>query len=285
MITRALLAAAAMIAALSGSAFAGPPKMLFEGAATIPNARQYLLRAESSGREYLVRVAEPAKPPPLGQKSPVIYVLDGNWYFGIATDIARMIPIGTSTPSAYVVAIGYTDPDFESVVTNREHDFMFGHFEDRPEIGGGGDAFLSFLVDELRPFIEQKYSVDRDRAFLAGQSLGGIFATNVLLKARDSFDGYLIGSPSIWADKTALPAARNLSSAAAAKRVMIGVGGLESPGMRENAAALATALSRQETGLEISSRLFENQHHMSMHGPWFAEGFRYMLDRPVSQVK
>lgn len=281
MIMRNLLAVAALLAALASDAFAAPPKILSQGDATLTQTQQFLLRDESTGREYLVRVAEPTKQSPTGTKPPVIYVLDGNWYFGLATDIARMLPIGTSTPPAYVVAIGYTASDFDSVVTNREHDLMYGRFADRPEVGGGGAAFQSFLLNDLRPFIEGKYGADRDHAYIAGQSLGGQFVANLLISRPDSFAGYLIGSPSLWANSSILPAAKTFA-AGGGRRVMVGVGAEESPGMRDNTSALAAALSRPASGLIVSSRVFENQHHMSMQGAWFAEGFRYLLDRSAS---
>jgi len=271
----------------STAAGKGPPdqpKILSDGAAIIPGAHQFLLRDENSGREYLVRVAEPAKQSPAGTKPPVIYVLDGNWYFGLATDIARMLPIGTSTPPAYVVAIGYADSNFDSVVANREHDLMYGHFADRPEVGGGGAAFQSFLTGELRSFIERRYEVDPDRAYLAGQSLGGQFTAAVLLNDPDAFAGYLIGSPSLWANGDIMPAAQRFTQGAG-RRVMIGTGAAESPGMRDGAAALAAALSRPETGLAVSTRFFENQHHMSMQGPWFAEGLRFLMDGATGGIR
>jgi predicted alpha/beta superfamily hydrolase len=275
-----LLAVLAATACTNITSFAAPPQVVAEGDASLPRTHQFLLRAKETGREYLVRIAEPVKASPAGQKPPVIYVLDGNWYFGLAADIARMLPIGTTTPPAYIVAIGYSDPEMDSVVANREFDLMHGRFPGRPEAGGGGAAFQSFLIRDLRPFIEQRYQIDSKRAYLAGQSLGGLFATKVMLTQPDGFAGYLIGSPSLWADDSILPTATHFS-AGSERRVMIGVGAEESPNMRAGAEALATALERPASGLALSSRKFENQHHMSMQGSWFAEGFRYLLDAPA----
>lgn len=274
---RTHVAVATLLLALTGCAYADPPKILSESVATIQQSHQYLLRDEKTGREFLIRVAEPTKRPPEGQKAAVFYVLDGNWYFGIATDIARMLPVGTYTSPSYIVAIGYNVTEFDDVVANREHDMMFERFADRPDIGGGGAAFLSFLTDDLRPFIEQRYAADPARAYLAGHSLGGQFTARVLLSKPNSFAGYLIGSPSLWADDTILPAAGRFV-AGGGKRVMVGVGAEESPGMQESAVKLATALARPETGLSVSARTFENHRHSSVQGPLFAEGLRFLLD-------
>ena len=264
-------------AAVAGAASAEPPKLLSEGEPVVPNGRQYLLRSGETGCEYLVRVAEPQKQPPEGQKAGVVYVLDGNWYFGLATDVVRMLPVGTTTPPVFVVAVGYPVTAYDDVVENRERDYTFQPFSDRPSTGGGGEAFARFLVDDLRAFIQQRYDVDRTQRYVAGQSLGGIFVTNLLLRRPESFSGYLIGSPSTWQDPTTLPAAR-LFSAGGGRRVFVGVGAEESPNMQRGVAGLVASLSRPEAGLKLLSRQFANQHHMSMYGTFFSEGMRYVLE-------
>jgi hypothetical protein len=40
---------------------------------------------------------------------PVVYVLDGNWYFGMVTDIIRPMAWCGSTTDAIVVGIGYAE--------------------------------------------------------------------------------------------------------------------------------------------------------------------------------
>lgn len=264
-------------AAMAGAAEAEPPKLLAEGEPVVPNGRQYLLRSSETGREYLVRVAEPQKQTPAGQKAGVVYVLDGNWYFGLATDIVRMLPIGTKTPPVFVVSVGYPVTAFDDVVENRERDYTYRPFGDRPSVGGGGEAFARFLVEDLRAFIDERHDVDRTRNYIAGQSLGGIFSANLLLRRPTSFSGFLIGSPSTWQDPTTLAAAQSFS-AGGGRRVFIGVGAEESPNMQSGVADLVASLSRRETGLRVLSRKFDNQHHMSMYGAWFAEGMRYVLD-------
>ena len=82
---------------------------------------------------------------------------------------------------------------------------------------GGNDAFLSFLVDELKPAIAKAMVVDPSRQALFGHSLGGLFVLHALFVRSDSFDTYIAGSPSIWWGKKAILArwrrSRPLSSA------------------------------------------------------------------------
>ena len=60
-------------------------------------------------------------------KWPVVYVLDGNWYFGMATDMIRPTSWCGSISDAIVVGIGYPEDEnpieaFREIFTRRDHD-------------------------------------------------------------------------------------------------------------------------------------------------------------------
>ena len=46
---------------------------------------------------------------------------------------------------------------------------------------GGADRFIAFLHDELKPWLRERFAVDPDDSMFFGDSLGGLFATYVLL--------------------------------------------------------------------------------------------------------
>lgn len=129
---------------------------------------------------------------------PVIYLLDGNSFF---TDIVAFIE--QHDTQIIVVAIDYPD------TTRRELDFLPNPPVIIPEIlsngkenvfknYGGADNFLQFLQTELKPHIEQKFTIDRDRQIIFGHSLGAIFVLHTLFTQPDSFSHYIASSPSIW---------------------------------------------------------------------------------------
>lgn len=72
--------------------------------------------------------------------------------------------------------------------------------------GGGGDAYLRFLSDELKPAIESdpllrgRLLTDRAHTALAGSSLGGLITAYAGLKQRDVWGRLGIFSPSTWWD-------------------------------------------------------------------------------------
>lgn len=272
-----------VLAAALLAACAAAPEAPATSEASVSRSNAYVLHSKNTGRDYVVLVSAPIDPLPAGETAPVIYVMDGNWYFGMATDVVRMLKIGQEMGPVYVVAIAYDDPKFEEVVARRETDLVHKRIAGPAGMmGGGGEAFLSFLTDEVRPFIEERFPVDSSRSVLAGQSLGGLFATNVLLSKPDSFSGYLIGSPSLWADMSLLDEAKAFT-AGGGRAVYVGVGGGESPAMRSNAKKLAEALSARSTGLRTQYAELARHSHSSMHGAWFTAGLPYLLPKGKSE--
>ena len=62
------------------------------------------------------------------------------------------------------------------------------------------DAYLDFLLDELLPWVREKYGVELDasRTVISGRSLGGLFAGYACLRRPDVFGNALMQSPSLW---------------------------------------------------------------------------------------
>lgn len=84
---------------------------------------------------------------------------------------------------------------------NRRRDFTFptSISSDKtkyPE-SGNSSKFISFIENELQPFINSKYNTSKIKTII-GQSLGGLLATEILLKKPFLFNNYIVVSPSIW---------------------------------------------------------------------------------------
>lgn len=133
---------------------------------------------------------------------PVVYLLDGSadedfihtvglFQFNTFSWIDRV-------PKSIVVGIATVD---------RRRDFTFPSTIESEKKNypttGHSDKFISFLENELKPFINSRYKTNLS-AMLIGQSLGGLLATEVLLKKPELFNKYLIISPSIWWDNGSL---------------------------------------------------------------------------------
>ncbi len=120
---------------------------------------------------------------------PVLYLLDGGFHFHHTSGIVQFLSAQGLIPEMILVAITNVD---------RNRDFSPTHVDRIPTSGGAGN-FLSFLTEELTPYINQNY---RTQAFdiLVGHSFGGTFATYALLENPDEFEAYIAISPYLHYD-------------------------------------------------------------------------------------
>lgn len=129
-------------------------------------------------------------------KYPVTYLLDGSadedfihvvglYQFNNFSWINRV-------PKSIVVGIANID---------RKRDFTYQTSieEDKKRYLTCGKSanFISFIESELQPFIEMKYKTNNSKTII-GQSLGGLLATEILIKKPKLFNKYIIISPSLW---------------------------------------------------------------------------------------
>jgi len=64
---------------------------------------------------------------------------------------------------------------------------------------GGADKFLSFLKNELVPYVNKTYPASGNN-ILYGHSLGGLFSVYAFLAEPQLFNAYLVVDPSLWWD-------------------------------------------------------------------------------------
>lgn len=129
---------------------------------------------------------------------PVIYLLDGSADEDFI-HIAGLVQFNNFSwinrvPKTIVVGIANTD---------RKRDFSFpstvASDKTRMPTSGKSANFIAFIEKELQPYIEGNYKTNSDK-MLIGQSLGGLLATEILLKKPTLFNKYIIISPSLWWD-------------------------------------------------------------------------------------
>jgi predicted alpha/beta superfamily hydrolase len=180
------------------------------------------MESKHTGREYRITISLPLGYAPAADEGwpfndtpaqwPVVYVLDGNWFFGMVTDMTRPVSWCGSTTDAIIVGIGYPeDKDpieaFRESFTRRRADLTPVRDEaeekamerqhKRPTPTGDAGGFLTFIKEELIPFIEGGYRADPARRILMGHSYGGLFGVFALFEAPGLFDTWILGSPTL----------------------------------------------------------------------------------------
>lgn len=131
---------------------------------------------------------------------PVIYLLDGSAnedFIHTVGLVQFQTMIGTMQP-AIVVGIANVD---------RKHDFTFptNNAQDKLDFPttGGSEKFIGFIEKELQPYVSKKYKTNHIKT-IVGQSLGGLLASEILLKKPQMFTNFIIVSPSLWWDDESL---------------------------------------------------------------------------------
>lgn len=127
---------------------------------------------------------------------PVLYVIDGGLdqdFFHIA-GLSQLTLINAERHPMIVVGIKTHDrrPEISPQATDPR--YQGNGFEG----WGGSHTFRRHLLEEVKPFIENKY--DTGRSAIMGESLAGLFIVEAFLETPQSFDDFISISPSLWWD-------------------------------------------------------------------------------------
>jgi predicted alpha/beta superfamily hydrolase len=254
----------------------------------LPASELRKLHSNLMGQDFLIYVQLPLNYIPDGSKEyPVLYVTEGNRSFPTYANISTIIGFpDTGFPQVIVVGIAY---DIETML-----DWAVGRTRDLTPVEdagteqywegllrgmsgdqslevttGGAPLFLSFICDELVPFIDSAYPVDPGNRALGGYSYGGLFSLFALFEHPGMFQRYFAGSPSIhYADRVMFEVEQAYSETHTdlPARLFLTMGGLEDESGIDNMKRMEEVLkSRNYPSLEVYSQIFEGEHHVSAY--------------------
>lgn len=153
-------------------------------------------RILQENRDYLV--SYPLSFPGKGKAYPLMIVLDGEDYFDWVSGMVRYYHNVGRVPEMLVVGVRSL---------NRWRDFTptRANIPDGTAVpdSGGGQKFISFLLDELIPDLEKKVPLTPYR-IIFGHSLAGLISVQALLDEDAAFSAAIATSPSLWWDNEVL---------------------------------------------------------------------------------
>ena len=277
----AILTSSFLLAALSTSP-ASAQKLI-----QVPKTETFTIASKAVGDSFEIRVMVPPTIPGETTRFPVVYMTDVHEGFIIGEDEMRLMMMG-DVPRFIAVGIGNASAaNIMEALLIRARDLTQVEFKAevggsfpianmvKPAVGTGGAAkFLSFIRDELIPVIDKRYPTDpKDRGYW-GDSLGGLFGTYVLFTQPDTFNRYIIGSPSLWWSKEDVMgiAEKYLASHNDIQaRIFLGVGGLEEGGpgsdfrMVTNTLKLERMLrAKNMPGVSLTTHVFPDETHTTV---------------------
>jgi predicted alpha/beta superfamily hydrolase len=242
------------------------------------------LNSSEINQEYQLQISLPAGYANSNKKYPVVYLMDSQWDFPLVTALYGQQYYDGFIPEMIIVGItwGGTHPNPDSL---RARDYTPTNDKRLPQ-SGGADKFLSFLKNEVFPFIETNYKADKSDRTLMGCSLGGLFTMYTLFTQPKMFNRYVAASPAFGWDNEVLYQyekkyfENKLNPPA---KLFMCVGGVETgvPGFEKLASFLN---DRHYTSLQIESKVLENTGHSGTKGEGFARGLQFVFKRPSLQL-
>lgn len=272
------------------------------GPTPILGSNRFKIWSDVVGAHFIVDVSEPPVFVPRTGPLPVLFVTDGNLCFPTAAQLSgalAMEPDGP--PPMLVVGIGYEvsgggkgaehhvirirdlspveDKRFEAMMRKAPPPLTWRD-DIRP---GGAKDFRRFILDELVPWLAERFDIDDTDLSLTGVSLGGLFVLDTLLSEPRAFKRYVAVSPAIWwADRYILNRLVEHSEALneVEGHLYMAVGELEEAQdpfarMVSNLKDFATAFPKSPgVRFRLSHEILPGETHMSAFGPSFSRAVR-----------
>lgn len=299
------------IVGISASALANPQT------ATIPGARANMhvlparsFQSEAFSYKHQVTVALPASYAAQPERAyPVLWVLDSPLIMRSVVGLLDVLVLGNLAPEMIVVGVGSPPEDGLAGVGRRVMDFSppgkgyappglagerWSALAPIPDFPHKAGAFLSLLVDEIRPKLAAEYRCSGEHA-LFGHSAGGMFAAYSLFTRPDAFQKMVIGSPYLEGVGGAVFATEARYAAShddLEVKLFLGVGEKEAEdyfvaisGNLESTARLSrTLMARHYPSLDLSTRVFAGKDHYTVLPDLIISGIGYLWHDEIARL-
>ena len=157
----------------------------------------FIIHSEIIGEDRPISVYIP-KGVNTGDSLYVIYLLDSEHHFHTVTGIVQSLVDYEQIPKTMVVGIQTTNrPRDYLPKINGDPQTKFQKFVKSKWPDSGQDKFLTFLNDELFPYIDKNYTTYPHRTII-GHSNGGTLALSALFERPELFNNYLAISANGW---------------------------------------------------------------------------------------
>lgn len=249
----------------------------------IPRQSTFVLYSDQVADSYKIYLRLPEGYNPQHRDGyPVIYLLDGDWYFdgqdrridsGGVAEIVSSLGNGGQIPKAILVGVGYAKAN------QRGRDFLWGY-----------EKFYAFLTEELVPFIDAHYRTDtRAERALIGHSDGGYFTLYSFCQYKvdgaNPFGRFIAISGDFTKNEWFMfreegKLNRQIGDGGVVKGALfMAVGGQEEARFVTSNQDMADRLeSRHYEGLRFESRTYSSDDHMSVVAPAIWAGLMWVFD-------
>ena len=160
---------------------------------SIANSQLRHIRSLIIGQDYQVKIRLPEDYSNTTTLYPILYLLDGDHAFAMATDIVQYLIYGEHIPDLIIASPAYDSKKLphEGGKNMRNRD-LTPFPAPSADMTPGAIQYLEFFQEELIPFVESNYRVLASDRTLWGYSRGGLFALFALFQKPNLFQRYMI---------------------------------------------------------------------------------------------
>ncbi|MGQ3053122.1 MAG: alpha/beta hydrolase [Roseateles sp.] len=276
---RILLTLAFLFSALQ--AHAADPAPAYP-AHTVPGSLLRALPKNADGRTYQLHIHLPAsfaKEPQ--RRYPVLYVTDGYWDFATVVSSYNNLNYDKVVPEFITVGLGYAGDNLDygalrawELSPVRLGPLAFGT--------GHADKFIASLERDIFPLLERDYRGDPAQRYLAGSSLGGLFALHAMYAKPDLFKGYIAASPAVvMGNDWIIGKAKAYAATGKPINARLYVTGAEYEwpgflaGIKRYQALLPTL---KHAGLVFQNRTIDGERHAGTKAESYTRGMRFVFE-------
>ncbi len=199
---------------------------------------------------------------------PVVYMQDGQNLFDPATAFAGHWQL--TTVLADLAAQG-TEAIVVGIANHgRNRLYEYSPFPDQFRGGGGGDRYLAFLAETLKPIVDRDFRTNpaRSSTAIAGSSMGGLISLYGLYRFADVFGAAGVMSPSLWYAGRSILDYVEAWSALAVGRLYLDIGLQEPKGAVTDTRALRDLLAKPGPGAAPTVEYVEDHGGIHDEATW-----------------
>jgi predicted alpha/beta superfamily hydrolase len=199
-----------------------------------------------------------------GRHFPVLYLHDGQNLFDGRTSYVPGMDWHVGESADNSIRSGRAEPMIIVGIYNTGRTRIHEYTPTKvPKLGGGrADRYGKFLLNELMPFIQKTYRVERGpgRTGIGGSSLGGLVSLYLGLRMPGVFGKIAALSPSVWWNHRVIVRFAQASMPEPHPRIWLDIGTREGPRIVDDVEMLRDAL------MQRGWRLGENLHYQRVEG-------------------
>lgn len=215
---------------------------------------------------------------------PVMYLQDGQNLFDTFTAFAEEWGVDECLDTliakgkAACIVVGIYNGGSNRMNEYNPYEFTWKDSAKSKVISPQGDAYVDFLKQTLKPFIDKKYRTlpAPEHTIIAGSSMGGLIAYYAALKYPAVFGKAGIFSPSFWT----APAIKSLTDSVGSKinsKFFFYCGEKESAEMVSDMSEVAEKLGAVSDAMIYTVIDAEGSHNETAWRKWFAEFYVWMM--------